>query len=473
MRCLWLILLSGIPSVWGQSSPVFRVRQAVVHGLEVQIYFDAPQKDGGIGRVEGTLGGADLALTSMRSVATTPLGITVIIDPAIRIPASVFEEIRSGLLNWVGTLPKNHLLRIWVIGDTTTQVWGFSPNRDHLTDRLQAMKPLGIRPNLYQMVEKALAIRQERSTEIPERQVVVLISDGRDASEPEASHESVLRSLAIDPIPIFVVGVSEGPRLGLTRLAEMAKASGGVFFATGPNEVASSMTELHRSLKSGWVGTFLCPDCASHGQVARLSLQQFLDRQIYTDGIDVRLWAAHQSTWPTAMARLFAYLEVFKWWILGLVALFSLILFVFWLRIGKKQGRVREPDTRSPHTLSDQIVDGLPRLPVPTSVVQEMHPIVLTFTVVEGPIPGAAAVLGLDAPRTFGRNAPELPFLGVDKSISAKHFTLSPSPNGGLLISDEGSTNKTFVNGIPIQQTFHLHPDDVVRVGKTAFRIHF
>ncbi|HCR49531.1 MAG TPA: hypothetical protein DIW24_07880, partial [Bacteroidetes bacterium] len=82
---------------------------------------------------------------------------------------------------------------------------------------------------------------------------------------------------------------------------------------------------------------------------------------------------------------------------------------------------------------------------------------------VEGPILGAAAVLGLEAPRTFGRNTPELPFLGADKSISAKHFTLSPSLNGGLVISDEGSTNKTFVNGIPIQQTFHLHPDDVVR----------
>jgi len=449
------------------------VRQAVVQGPEVRVYFDAAQKDGSLGRVDGTLGGADLTAVSIQSVEKTPLGITVIIDPTIRIPRLVFEEIRSGLLNWVGTLSKNNLFRVWVIGDTTTQEFRFSRNRDQLTDRLQAMKPLGIRPNLYQMVEEALEIRQERSTDIPERQVVVLISDGRDASEPEVSHEGILRSLTIDPIPIFVMGISEGPRLGLTRLAEIAKVSGGVFYATGPNEVARSMSELHTTMKSGWIGTFLCPDCESHGQVARLSLQQLIGGRAHTDGIDIRLWAAHQSRWFAAVVRLFAYLEVFKWWILGLAALFSLVLFVFWLHTKKQRGVVREPDTRSPHTSSDQMVDGLPHLPIPAQVVREVHPIVLTFTVVEGPILGAAAVLGLEAPRTFGRNTPELPFLGADKSISAKHFTLSPSLNGGLVISDEGSTNKTFVNGIPIQQTFHLHPDDVVRVGKTAFRIHF
>lgn len=470
---IWLFLfLMG--QVAAQPISEFRIRQAIVDWPEVQVFFDTNTQTATSGRVFASLGNQKLTPTALQSAQNVPLGITVILDPNIRNASKNLERIRSELLSWVNVLPSQDRFRLWIVGDSSDTTKSFSNNRDRLTDQIQAIVPLPHPANLYQLIEQSLAIRQQKEEGLPARQILVVISDGRDDSKPAVSHEGLIRSLAIDRIPIFIWGLSGGSLKGLTQLSELAKFSGGDFISTDVERGVEPLSVIKNRIMSGKVGIFLCPGCTPNGQVVRLNLQYQIGQNTLSDGLDVRLTQLRKSDLPNWLMRMTAYLEVFKWWILGFAVIISLVLFVFWVQLMGKSQYTKEPDTRTPHTDLTHLVPIAPNMsPTIPPSIDPMHAVVLTFTVIEGPIQGAAAVISLSESKTFGRSTLELPFLAADKSISTVHFSLTPMPNGGMLISDEGSTNKTYVNGVSIQKSFHLHPDDVIRVGKTVFRIHF
>jgi len=71
-------------------------------------------------------------------------------------------------------------------------------------------------------------------------------------------------------------------------------------------------------------------------------------------------------------------------------------------------------------------------------------------------------------PLEVGREAQGVA-LGFDSSASRRHASFAPAP-GGLLVTDLGSTNGTFVNDQRVQ-TATIRPGDLVRIGVTTFRV--
>jgi hypothetical protein len=70
---------------------------------------------------------------------------------------------------------------------------------------------------------------------------------------------------------------------------------------------------------------------------------------------------------------------------------------------------------------------------------------------------------------TVGRNSGNDVTLGGDEFASARHARIEPRRDG-IWVHDLGSTNGTFVNGVPIDRPRRLAPGDVVRVGETDLR---
>lgn len=76
----------------------------------------------------------------------------------------------------------------------------------------------------------------------------------------------------------------------------------------------------------------------------------------------------------------------------------------------------------------------------------------------------------LDDPAvSFGRGE-EVDILLDDEDVSREHAKFF-SGLGGLIVSDQGSTNGTFVNKIRITEPTHLIPGDTVTLGKTEFSV--
>jgi hypothetical protein len=73
------------------------------------------------------------------------------------------------------------------------------------------------------------------------------------------------------------------------------------------------------------------------------------------------------------------------------------------------------------------------------------------------------------APLTVGRGEQNDIELEGDDFASARHARFEPRQDG-VWITDMGSTNGTYVNGIQLERPRKLTGGDVVRVGQTDFR---
>ncbi|MBQ6441353.1 MAG: FHA domain-containing protein [Lachnospiraceae bacterium] len=78
--------------------------------------------------------------------------------------------------------------------------------------------------------------------------------------------------------------------------------------------------------------------------------------------------------------------------------------------------------------------------------------------------------LTLKDPITIGRSASKSSLVIKDTALSGLHCTIL-GKDGMVMIKDEGSTNGTFVNGVPIEGNFELHQDDIILLGSYEYRI--
>jgi hypothetical protein len=72
-------------------------------------------------------------------------------------------------------------------------------------------------------------------------------------------------------------------------------------------------------------------------------------------------------------------------------------------------------------------------------------------------------------PVTMGREPSNTIPLDNDTTVSRRHAAIR-AENGGYVVSDEGSSNGVYVNGVRINGSQPLRPGDEVQVGNTRFR---
>ena len=92
------------------------------------------------------------------------------------------------------------------------------------------------------------------------------------------------------------------------------------------------------------------------------------------------------------------------------------------------------------------------------------------LVVVQSQVLKVGEEFGLDAsPLTVGRGAQNDVSIDGDEFASARHVRVEPRRDG-VWVSDVGSTNGTYVNGVRIDRPRKLAQGDVVRVGETELR---
>ncbi len=92
------------------------------------------------------------------------------------------------------------------------------------------------------------------------------------------------------------------------------------------------------------------------------------------------------------------------------------------------------------------------------------------LVVVQSKVLTVGEEFGLDArPLTLGRGPQNDVSIDGDEFASARHVRVEPRRDG-VWVSDVGSTNGTYVNGVRIDRPCRLAQGDVVRVGETELR---
>jgi hypothetical protein len=144
--------------------------------------------------------------------------------------------------------------------------------------------------------------------------------------------------------------------------------------------------------------------------------------------------------------------------LLALKLAFLILLYLFIWRIVRSAAR----DLRLPQEsmiLAPSQVAGL----VAPQASRELGHLV----VVSSPVLTEGDTITLDAhPLTIGRAANNDVPIPADEYASGRHARVEPRRDG-VWVSDIGSTNGTFVNGIRLTRERRLAPGDVLRVGET------
>jgi FHA domain-containing protein len=147
--------------------------------------------------------------------------------------------------------------------------------------------------------------------------------------------------------------------------------------------------------------------------------------------------------------------------LLALKLAFLVLLYLFIWRIVRSAAR----DLRLPQEsmiLAPSQAAGL----VPSPAERELGRLV----VVTSPELEEGSELTLDAHAlTIGRAPNNDVSLPTDEYASSRHARIEPRRDG-VWISDVGSTNGTFVNGIRLTRERRLAPGDQVRIGETDLR---
>jgi pSer/pThr/pTyr-binding forkhead associated (FHA) protein len=92
------------------------------------------------------------------------------------------------------------------------------------------------------------------------------------------------------------------------------------------------------------------------------------------------------------------------------------------------------------------------------------------LVVIQSQVLAVGEEFGLDSnPLTVGRGTQNDVSIDGDEFASARHVRVEPRRDG-VWVSDVGSTNGTYVNGVRIDRPRKLVQGDVVRVGETELR---
>jgi len=110
-----------------------------------------------------------------------------------------------------------------------------------------------------------------------------------------------------------------------------------------------------------------------------------------------------------------------------------------------------------------------PQISTPGSIVQPTWELNISTTPANGAGPAPERVVMHSQHVTIGRGA-EAGLTIDDEFISTVHAELQQT-DGKLIFEDLGSTNGSFVNGLPVQAPTSLQHGDVVRMGKTEIRV--
>jgi hypothetical protein len=176
-------------------------------------------------------------------------------------------------------------------------------------------------------------------------------------------------------------------------------------------------------------------------------------------------------------------------YLLGLTVVGAMIYFAlnFYKQNQKTvDDKLKELGVQVPQPADPNAVAPNQPLPDPPKQPAPMQKIVLDPTVADpsGSTP-VAQMASTDEPRLVTASGDVIPLTGEivvgreaglglsltgESTVSRRHASIHVSVSGNVTVTDQGSTNGTYVNGAKVQGTSALRPGDTVQFGEAKFR---
>jgi len=387
-----------------------------------------------------------------------------IVDISGSIKQQQFEEIKEVLRVFAELLGARDSAAFMPLGDQLHSA-PFVTGKKNFREQIEGLQVTREDTNLYAGLIQALDILQARQ-DLPAKKQVVVLSDGEDYFFTGHTREEVNEKVKAAHIPVHTIAL---PVLTGGSGSEHAKilgsfariSAGGLDLIYGLEGVtAQSLAET----VAGAAGNSYVITADTSGLALKenglLELTVNTGNETASDSLTLRASAlVPPTTAPETTTGMPGEdpLPPIRWWIYaaGGGALLVTALLVLLLVLRKRKKASAAIENEAPALLQ-------PQMPVPT-------PLQLYFATVGR----ESESYEFHAPDelVIGRNAGQAGFnLPEDARLSGRHCRVFWQ-NGNLYVEDLGSTNGTYLNGVPVWQPVPVAQDDILMAGSTELRV--
>jgi len=483
--------------------------KADAHGIDIFCNTNAglPGSD----NFKATLGNMELPVTNVTEFANADEGTSYIFlaDVSGSIKQSQLTAIKETITALCGELTEKDNISIFSIGNEVyTQP--FVTTYGDIQAQIDAIEPKQENTSIYGSVFKSLSILNTNEN-CRDKKALVIFSDGEENSFDGITQDEVSTKIKESHIPIYTVamlGKNPAPAYVETAktLGSFARLSAGGrhYIHTLEKEKSKEIADdIADSIHSGLILSLDVDGFVSDGNDMMLRLELTVEGMgTVSDGyaiptagmnfqtaIDTEPETVSESETETETSAetelesepIESETPAPKYWLIAVIAA-AVIIAVIVLAVVLRRKKSEPVPESAPEPLPVMTPPPAAPLPVPPP-----KPVLSAKT--SAPPPGKPRIvlrltkIGQSAQQIYrkefsgtlviGRDAgkSDLAFKD-DDLLSGRHCSISYEQDG-IILRDLGSTNKTFVNGVPITGRYVLEEDDILLIGSMELRVNW
>ncbi len=473
------------------------LQEAGVNGDRLEIHC-APMP--GDGAFQVTLGGQKLDVeSSTQAQVQEPVTVYCLVDASGSIDGDQLELVRQILHSLNESLDGQSNMVLGLLEDTLSES-ELLQTREQRTEAIDALAPTWGNTNLYGGIVSALE-RLNVSSQFHSRRCLVVFSDGDDYSAEGSARtvQEVLDAISGSAMPIYTVSVAYQTQSEASRhFGSFARASvGGIHFTPLQNQQAPETVsdEIWDSLERSVILTADASGLHIDDRQDQVLLRviyttqdaQYEDTlELYTEDLPQPTQEPTEATQPTEQAPeptqpepQPSWLET--WFLPGIAAVVVLVVVVVLLVVrGKKKPKPQEPanptrvvPTPAQPTMPTKLRQE-PTVPTPPRPAAPVRKLRVQMVLLRHSGTGCSFELEERKISVIGRSGADIVPDPKDAMLSARHCSIQWD---GVQVSvqDIGSTNGTYINGVPIRGKGWMPLEDGgrLRVGSGEYRMVF
>jgi len=437
-----------------------------------------PVADLGSANFSAVVGSQSAKVTEVKPFSKTGEGVAYafLVDISKSIGAAQFGEMRTAIQTWIAGLKPADRAAVITFGDDYQVLADFTADKTKLLAALDGQSPRDLHTRLYMALDRAVELEERIDPGLPFRRIIVLLSDGKDEGSALTPDDALLK-LRASHLPVYSIGLSHLPQAEKERYLDVLQrfsiASGGTYVDGASASVPQLYAAVQEAVLSVFAIRLACPGCPADGRSYPLEITLTQGtRGMKAAPFDVVPLpgppAPAPAPVPAPVVPLPWWSRVPFWtWTVAAIALLTVVGFAV---VRRRQVALRPATSQHGNENPAGAPDYAHRdISEANSDRDEGMPVRLT--VVAGRDAGSSHELNLYGKAVIGRGEDcdvEVP----DPEVSNHHCELALI-RGQILVYDLGSTNSTYVNGVPIRGRHKLEPQDTILVGDTELRVHF
>lgn len=492
---------------------IVNVDSTVIRKNELSMYFSTNiAKSISKGQLKATMGNTELKIGSLSRLREVKDGVSYLfmVDVSGSMKDSKFTAIKKILNSAIGKLSSRDNASIAFVGNDFSER-PYSSDKKVLQKEVNELKAKNENTNMYQGITKAL--NSLSSIEgLKEKKCLVILSDGEEDYVTGITREEVTKQIEKKHIPIFTVAMldkkSNAKKIEASKiLGSFARQSpGGLDLTFGLSAITENdiTASIDSKIRNSYKLTADIEKVKADGKEQYLKLELRIKGQgSSSDGYNV-LVTKEVKRHKDKSKGIFDYLKDNPLIIVGIAIGIVLVLVLLGLVIRKKHSQKNIVPPENPTAGDDRIVNntiaeissseesiaGTVAMPedavacedktmaIPTeqeSSVCKGDKLNVRLTKMGQNIDDEVFEIMIFDKVIIGRDAAKADVAFTsDDILSGRHCKLSYR-DSILYICDLGSTNGTYVNGVPIGngKEYVLHNDDVILMGSMELRVNF